>query len=252
MSDCDVPNLEEYPGGGPPKDPTDPTDPPIDGTLPTEPDPPVTRYDPTGPYSLNDFCAELKRVGGMHPQLLDGLFMNMIADHFTNPAYIWAEPLKDKIWDEDPLKTKIQIYTVSDFDPSQPPGPLTVVVDDADIDIQRYVIGDLYDVHVDGYEFSRRVVGTQTFLATGGSGAEAKYLAWELNELFTSSARILMDLGIFSDFEVVKVAKMGILDSTGNAISKPVSVRYQFLTNYIVRPIAPIAKKVDLDIQPRL
>ena len=238
MSKCDKPDLEEYSGQSPELESDDPTDDVVDGSSAPTPDPEPTVY------GIDDILTEFCRVGGVHPQLLNGLFLNMIADHFSDPGFIWALSLKDKIFDPDPLKTNIQLFTITQFDPSDPPGTLSVVVKRGQQRFSRIGIGDTNGISVDGRSTIRKVEGSHTFLATGGTGAESEFLGWELSELFNSYSRLLVP-NIFQDFQVANVGETGSVDEVGRLVGVPVIVTYEYTYEQTIRPVEPTLKRID-------
>lgn len=236
---CDLPKLNTTPGD--PAVPVVPVSPPDGSLQPPQP--------PTGPTYLgwDELCYEISRVGGLQPQLLAGLFMNILADHFSAPQRIWEATLRQHLWNADPLKSQLKIAPISLFTRNQSIEPLSIVIKPGTLTPKRIGINDAgEDDGVEGAMHVRSITGSHTFLAAGGVGASANLLAWEVFQTWESLSRRLRET-FFDDFQTSEVGEPVIASEFGNTIVYPVSVSYAFTYALQTVPVLPHVKKLDFN-----
>jgi hypothetical protein len=229
------------PGG---KDPTPPGLPPEREPLP--PDPPQVQ---TTHYGWDTVCQQVALVGGIHPQFLDGLFMNIISDHFVEADRIWDPSLHEVIWHRDPLKTKLSIFPVTlmvrDVSSDRP----CIVVKRGAFRSSRIAIGDRDGV--DGERFTRMVEGTHTFVAVGNSGANANALGWELFKFFEAICPVLRDqFGM--DIVPDTAGELAVINDLGDQLGFPIGVSYRFLSSVMTETIDPAIKVFTATAKPQV
>lgn len=193
-------------------------------------------------YGWNELCADVAALGGLQPQILDGLFMNALADHFSDPSHIWSEDLRGLIWSPDPSRTKIAIFPVSHVERTTSLDIPAIIVKPGAFKSTRIAIGDADDVDpVAGPMFTRRIDGGHTFIVSGGSGSLVKSLGWELYAFFEAFGPLVRQrLG--ADLSADGIGEIAVLSDLGNKLAVPVTVNYTFLSSTSLRPIDPSIK----------
>ena len=210
------------------------------GDPPPRPDPPpAPPGSSTTYYGWAAVCEQVADAGGVHPQFLDGLFMNIIADHFADPARIWDDSLRGLIWHKDPAVSKLSIFPATmvkrDIALDRP----GIIVKRGGFKSTRIAIGDRDGV--DGAETTRMVEGTHTFVAVGNSGPNANALGWELFMFLEAIAPVLRsEFGM--DIAPDGGGEIAVLKDLGDQLAFPVTVSYRFLSTVVTAPIDPAIK----------
>jgi len=244
-ADCDRPELEaREPGALPASDPVEPPDIP-DGSRPA-PDATPPQFVPR-----EDLHRAICKLGSMQPQVLNGIFMNLLADHFSDPRYIWQPALRKYIWSPGP-ESKILITTNARWnDVDRTNDPVSIVLKRGAQQYQRLGIGGRGEVTVEGQLIHYMVHGSHTFTAVGGSGAETELLGEELSMLWTHETFRMMK-EFFHDFQPQELGELGVIDELGGANGVPLTVHYKYESITNVRPIEPIHKVFSADVAPEV
>lgn len=230
------------PGELPPQEDPDDGD---DGDVVSPPEP--TPVDPTV-IPRGTIRQLICQAGGLQPQLIKGLFMTVLADHFSDARYIHNEPLRKYRWLPN-NEGDIKIIVAEDFTSDETiEQPLTIVVKRHDHQFQPLGIGGRGAETVEGRAIHYMVAGAHTFIATGGNGAEAELLGQELGRMWTNETIRMVEELFFHSFFMHKIGSLGLIEELGNAVGVPVSVVYTFEWVDIQRPIMPEPKILQVDL----
>ena len=242
--DCDDNQLDQRePLSSPPPPEETTSEPPELGT--PESEPPGQQV--FGRGELRDLICQL---GSLQPQILNGLFMNLLADHFSDPRYIWQEQLKRYQWRPGP-DSDIKIMTNAQWqDVERTNEPLTIVLKRGPQRYQPIGIGGKGAVEVDGESLHHMVVGAHTFVATGGTGAEAELLGEELAALWTHESWRMTHEFFFHHFQPGELGSLGVVDDLGGALGVTFVVNYAYETVTRTRPVQPRLKVFDARPNP--
>lgn len=234
---CDKVDLtEREPGALPTPETPDPETP--DGSMP-DPDPPGPTFVSRG--TLRDLIC---RVGSLQPQILNGLFMNLLADHFSDPRYIWNQRLRapQYQWRPGP-DTGIKLLTSAQWNEvDRSNEELTIVLKRGPQQYQPIGIGGKGEVDVDGQWLHHMVVGSHTFTVTGGSGAETELLADEVASLWTHESYRMTHEFFFHSFQPGQLGDIGVVSDLGDILGIPFTVNYAYECVTKTQPIQPAAK----------
>jgi len=209
-----------------------------DGSMP-EPDPPgVGHIDRTGIRDL--IC----RIGSLQPQILNGLFLNLLADHFSDPRYIWNQRLKSPQYQWRPgPDTGIKLLTSTQWNGAgRTNDDLVIVIKRGPQSYQPIGIGGKGELEVDGQVLHHMVTGSHTFIATGGSGAEAELIADEVASLWAHESYRMTHDFFFFQFQPGELGAPGVVGDLGDVIGIPFTVTYAYESITKTLPIEPPAK----------
>lgn len=235
--DCNKVDLTERdPGALPEPEPVDPEMP--DGSNP-DPDPPGPTFIDRG--TLKDLICQ---VGSLHPQILNGLFLNLLADHFSDPRYIWNQKLKSPQYQWRPgVDTGVRIMTSTQWNEvDRSNEELVIVIKRGPQQWQPMGIGGKGEDDVDGQVLYHMVTGSHTFFATGGSGAEAELMGDELAKLWIHESYRMTHEFFFSNFQPGELGSPGAVTDLGDVIGVPFSVAYAYQCITKTQPIQPTLK----------
>jgi len=244
--DCDRPDLEGREAGDLPEPP--PVDPPeIPDGSPPEPDTTPSQFVPR-----EDLQKAMCKVGTLSPQLLNGVFMNLLADHFSDASYIWHPSLRKYLWKPGP-DSKIRIATNVQWQSiDRTNDPVSIVLKRGVQDYKQIGIGGRGEVTVEGQVLHHMVTGSHTFTAIGGSGAESEILGQELAEIWIAESYRMTNDFLFHEFQPGQVGELAAVDELGGAIGVQVTINYAYESTTLVRPIAPTHKVLSVHVAPEV
>jgi hypothetical protein len=196
------------------------------------------------PFSA--FCSMLGR-----PQLMTGLFVDILQRHFTDDANIEEPDLRQLIWQPDE-RTHILIETAYRWRPElTQKRPAVIVKRNAYANV-RMGIGDrrlgpsvdeVGDPHYVTYWS-----GSHTLFCLGSSGAIAELLAAEVQRELTEFGPIIRQvLGLFR-VQVMQIGAVSILEEAQENFVVPVTVGYAYEERWAIREQAPRLANVSLSL----
>lgn len=184
--------------------------------------------------------------------LMTGIFRVWMIYHFSDPARIVYERLRDKVWQRDPAATGIVIeaHDVEDLNLTET-RPAIIIKRQAwkriKIGIADRRMGELTE---DGSEHCACLwQGAHTLFCIGSTGGEANLLAGEVRQELNQFAQPVRHRAGLNRLEVAEVGETARLDQEGgkNRVV-PVNVAYVLEESWILRQEAPFLKRLDMSL----
>ncbi len=195
--------------------------------------------------SLSAICEMLPR-----PQIMTGLFVELLQRHFADSRKIEQNKLRELIWQDNPA-TNILIESVWRWDPATTNKRPAVIVKRNGYRFQRVGIGDnrqqLQPADEAGHpSYWAPWLGSHTLFCIGGSGAQAEILGSEVQREMTQFAPVIREsLGLIR-LEVSDVGPVSLLEEAQDNFAVPVNVAYAYAEAWMIRQEAPRLKTLSL------
>lgn len=195
---------------------------------------------------------------GLSPRMLSGVLMRMLKQHFADPDLILTPSLRQYVYNDDPLKSKIRIVKSTLFDPATAGQFPALVVKRLPLQSQRHSIGDrtvgvganTRDEQMRGItQHSRFITGAHRVFCIAEAEAESEDLAQEVFDFFSFLSPAVVSHLPFHDFAVIAMGEQGDLDDA-SAVGVPVDIAYAYEYAWIIQEIAPRLKTVGLEVTP--
>lgn len=194
-------------------------------------------------FTFSAFCQLMAS-----PQILTGLFRDLLQRHFTEDNIEEAD-LRNLIWHASE-NTHIVIESAYRWSPALTQRRPAVVIKRNAYKNFRVTIGDSRQMpFVDG-EGNRSFVtgwlGSHTLFCIANSGAKVELLASEVQRELTGFAEIIRStLGLLR-FQVLEIGAVAILEEAQENFVVPVTVTYAYEQRWSVREQAPRLNNISL------
>ncbi len=192
---------------------------------------------------------------GLSPRLIPALLMRILATHFSSPALIMTEHLKQYVWNQDSSLTKLRLALNTHFDPKAGGMLPALIIKRGDIGSERKAgFGDrnestsLKEMHEGVQNYVRFHVGSARVFVIAEADGEAEDLALEVFDTLTFLAPMIVERLPFHDFQVVKLGQLGVLDNLANKIGVPIDITFAYEYAWAIKPLAPVLKTLNLDL----
>ena len=206
--------------------------------------------------TLGDLCQ-----WGLSSQIITGVLMQFMRNHFSTPSTIMMPGLKKYVWTPATPTTAtseaalpgLLITNFTTFNPMSGQLP-AIVVKRGQQDSSRQVLHDISQNSIvqrnDGIRnFVRFIKGTHTLYAMSNVDAETEALGDEVFDSLSFLSPIFVEQLPFHDFEVVSKGEIGVLDDLGNKLGIPITINYVYEYGWSVQSLAPKIKTVGLFAQ---
>lgn len=197
---------------------------------------------------LVKICGEV----GMSTQMVEGVIIQMITNHFSCPDDYLYPQLSGKKWSVDPDQRTLHIRPLNTFLSKSEAGQIPAIVyTNMGQRKTRITIGDQFyqtakNPEVEG--FVQAWTGSHNFACIGQTDGEAELLASEFVEWMTSFApRIIRDLP-FHDFQVVQSGRPQAFEQLGGRVGVALSLQYSYLWAWELVPEAPALSAASLSL----
>lgn len=194
--------------------------------------------------TISDFCSVLGR-----PQILTGIFRDILQRQFAHERYLQEPSLKDLIW-QPGERTHILIETAHRWRPELTQKRPAVIVKRNSYTWRRYGIGDQAqaphldqrgDEHFEGYW-----IGSHTLFCIAGSGAQVELLASEVERHFTQFAPAIRRTLNLHRLQPLQSGSVSVLEEAKENFAVPVSVGYAFVEKWVLREQAPLLSNISM------
>lgn len=209
--------------------------------------PPTGDLDPDGyPVMTFEEVSLLCNDIGLSPEIVEGIIVQLLRQHFSDPANFIYTELSKYIWTADPQTRRLEIVEVnqwSEVGADKLPG---IVYADLGSQNTRLAIGDSFYVDtLRGTEsFARGVSGSHRLMCIADDNYVAGKLADEVQRWLMEFSPKIRDQLLFHDFQVTDRAQAQPFAQLGNRIGVALVVRYQYVLAWELAPAGPPLKSV--------
>jgi len=205
---------------------------------------------------------------GHTPQILTGVFLRILQNHFSNPDYIEDDALKDNVVRLKPddttegiPETGILIEPSYKFNPIDFGARPAIFIKRNGLEVQRYGINDGLTVglgrdkegNVKTYEGDYHtvgVLGSHTLFCVSRSGAEAEVLGYEVfREIQQFAPIVRRDLGL-KKLAVPQISELSKLEEHDQHFVVGVVVGWAYFEKWRIVPDAPWLKSLHVELRP--
>lgn len=193
--------------------------------------------------------SEICNTVGLSPDMISGVLVQMLAQHFSCPEDIIIPELRGYVYDPDPAETRIWIqplYTWNKTDAGKVP---RIVYVDLDQQSKRITIGDQFYQHntrLGAQGFVRSWSGSHRFMCIGHTDLEASLLARELAQFWTQFTPWIIANLPFHDFHVQSRSAPQQFDELGDRMGVALVVSYSYIWSWELVPDGPPLKAVTM------
>ncbi len=195
---------------------------------------------------ISELCNEV----GLSPDMITGVFINMLVQHFGCPAEIYTPELKNYTWHPNPALRKIHFVPLNDANYVQSGHRPAIIYTELDQQASRFAIGDqgnLDQQRGPAQSYARAWQGAHRFLCVGTTSLQASLLAKELTQYFTEFGPWLLNHLPFHDFQVVDRSAPRNFSELGDHVGVALTVRYAYIWAWELVPDGPLLKDVSLN-----
>lgn len=204
--------------------------------------PKVYTYD-----ELVNLCGRL----GMSPEMIDGVLVQLMAQHFSYPSHYLYPALAEVYWHEDSSQRTLNIYAFTTWQGPQEVETPAIVYNNLGQKPQRIAIGDQFYQSTErpGVEgFARQYHGAHRLMCLGNTDGQAELLASELSEWLTMFSPWLTRNLPFYDFQVGPREQPRLYSELGDKVGVAFTVSYSYLWAWEMVPAGPPLKSVSLNV----
>jgi hypothetical protein len=193
---------------------------------------------------------------GLHPQLINGILIQIARRHFADAKYIQEPLLRKYTWSPNPELSNLLIENSNFTDVTKvgirpailckrnPQQPIKVAIGNKSLtgfaELQPPYGGTDY------YESYRK--GSSTYFCISRNKGEAELLSDEWNYALTVWAPIIRAEFGFHEFEVAEEDALSRLEEEDSHFVVPITVSYIYHAAWTVNPEAPLLKTIALSI----
>lgn len=204
---------------------------------------------PPGPTytgtTISSFCTLMGR-----PQIMTGLFRDILQRHFASPRYTEEPDLVDLLWQGDD-RTNILIETAYRWRPGlTQKRPAVIVKRNAYANV-RVGIADRRQGPASDCEGEHYITywsGSHTLFCIAGGGAQAELLSTEVQRELTEFGPAIRDeLNLFR-FQVLQLGAIAIMEEAQENFVVPVTVGYAYEQRWVLREQVPRLNDISLSL----
>jgi len=195
-------------------------------------------------FTLSSFCELMAS-----PQIMTGVFRDILQRHFAAEAQIEEPDLRNLIWHSGE-QTNILIEVAYRWDPALTQKRPAVIIKRNAYKNIRLGIGDsLQFPYVDATgdrHFSTGWLGSHTLFCLGNSGAKAELLSSEVQRELTCFAEIIRKTLSLLRFQVLEIGAVSVLEEAQENFVVPVTVSYAYCQHWRIRPQVPRLNNISM------
>jgi hypothetical protein len=191
----------------------------------------------------NYLCDQLPTIN-----MMQGLIMNILANHFSNAANIIDPTLRQYTWDPDPAVTKLILNIEEDWDPDVIGRRPAIFLSRQPMTITKLSINDeelggkLSGVR----KFDMLIRGSHSMVCHHMGSAPPDSLAFEAAMLIARVAPILRQWLRLMDFRVTDIGAKEREDDPQDAYKVAVTIPWAFWYPWKIDPVAPVLEFIDM------
>lgn len=187
---------------------------------------------------------------GLSPEMIEGVLVQLLTQHFGSADQITFPELKQFVWLPPPNPaSKLQILPLHGWDEAAASKLPAIVYTDMGQTSARIAIGDRhYQDRPDAEGFARAMSGMHRFLCLGENDYQASLLATEVTRFFTEFAPVLVRRLPFHDLQVVGRDAPKAFTTLGSRIGVALTLTYSYIWTWELTPSGPPLKTISLKI----
>lgn len=197
-------------------------------------------------FTLSAFCQLMAS-----PQIMTGLFRDILQRHFASPDFIGESDLRKLIW-RSGEQTNILIETAYRWRPELTQLRPGIIIKRNSYRNVRLGVGDaLQTPFVDqagNRHFATSWLGSHTLFCITNSGAQTELLCSEVQRELTGFAEIIRGTLDLLRFQVLEIGPVSILEEAQENFAAPVTVTYAYVDKWSVRPQVPRLNNISLSL----
>jgi hypothetical protein len=182
------------------------------------------------------------------PNVLYGMFSEIIKQFYSNEDNLPIELPSDSIWDPDPAKTQIWIDTELKWDPESIEHRPAIYVELSQITYKPTAGGHDGAIGMDleqgEYHFSRTGNGTVSFNHVGNTKGESAALAGATADFLDGFGKVIKDSLNFEIFEIVGLSPISLDKESRDRYRSIVAVNYVFQDTWSLKLESPKLKRL--------
>lgn len=230
-----------------------PPNPPAEAPGPIDPGISIDTSDPdyAGNYPRQDLATFDQWCGKVPTfKMIQGLIMNMLANHFSDPKNIIDPFLRQYTWTGDTATSTLILNVEEDWDPNIIDRKPAINIKRMDVDIQKLSINDMEQgtIRTDGKKrYAILFVGSHTLRCYGSNSAPPDSLAFEAATLIARAAPVIRNYLSLAQLRVTKItAKVRDDTDPAEAYSVNISVPWAFWYRFETNQVAPALQFIDI------
>lgn len=208
------------------------------------------------PYNIDAEISSLCSTG-LKPNILTGIVLRLLTQHFAVAAGIQEPQLKAYIWNSDPRISKIHIVPVWRWLTAAVQNRPAIVVKRNALQPRTLGLGDgeclisgLSSEVVPADQAATQqiaVSGSHTIFAIASVAAQAELLSTEVFLRLTQYQQVIQREFMFARFRVAEVGPIERLEEHSESFVVPVTVAYAYVDAWQVWSTAPFLKRIVFD-----
>jgi hypothetical protein len=205
--------------------------------------------DDSVPENKLQICPDLFSQPFYRSYLLSGVYLQVLAAHFSDSENIEDEVVRQKIRQSpyrDDDRTGILLKTVSDWSPTTTEIRPAVLINRGEVQVIRRGIGDhVGDDYITGQsQYSVELAGSHVLFAIARTAAEADRVGIEVSRLLIAVRAILLDQLDLSTLQLTSIGEASRLEESKDHYAVPIVIAYHLTESYVIQPHVPVLKRL--------
>lgn len=210
------------------------------------------------PYNVDQEVSSLCATG-LRPQILTGVLLRLLTEHFSDGRRIQEPQLKGYIWNSDPGISRISIMPVWHWLTRGAQKRPALLIKRNALQPRTLGLGDglalISETHAaavpnDSPGLAQVAVdGSHTVFALSSAAAEAELLSTEVFCRLLQYQQIIQDEFSFQRFRVAEVGPLHKLEEHSETFVVPVNLAYAYIDAWQLVSSAPFLKSIALQLQ---
>ena len=182
--------------------------------------------------------------------LLKGVYLRLLAAHFSDPDNIGDEQLRQRISEKpyvDSDSTGILIKMVADWQPTTEELRPAILINRGQIDVERLTIGNQVgqDWVTGVASYISNLVGSHTIFAIARTADEADIIAVEVAKVLLVASPIIQKEVNLTRLQLMSVGEASRLEESKDHYAVAISIAYIVTESYDTAPHVPVLKRIN-------
>lgn len=203
-------------------------------------------------------------VTGLRPHIVTGIFLQLLREHFADPARIEDPLLKSLVWvpkdndkvTPDPTRTKILIDPVYRWNLQDEMRRPAIIVKRNQYTTQtvgigmtqRFGLSEERDFPEAGAKYTLYFLGSHTLFCLGTDGGVAEVLSTEVARYLYQFAPVIRREFCFKTLEVAQIGEVSVVEESSENFVVPVVLRYAYEDDWTLAKQEPRLKGVSIGV----
>lgn len=182
---------------------------------------------------------------GLSPEMIDGIIVQLIARHLSDPDWFIFQELGDIRWDPDPQRTQIWLRNFATWDAAAGENVPAIIYNNLGQQPQRIAIGDQFyhdSRRPEASGYARAYSGTHRIMCIGATEGQSSMLASELSQWLTEFSPWITQRLPFHDFQVQRRESPRLYDELGDRVGVAFGLSYSYIWTWELVPAGPPTK----------